>query len=167
MNNDVIRLPLMMVVLCAIQVFVLNHCQLFGCAMPLFYVWLVVSMRKSTPRWVIMVLAFVLGLALGTFDNMPGVAAAAMTAAAMAQPKLLELFISREGDEAFIPSMKTLGVKPFVNYTIVLVGGYCVLFFTLEMFSFFNMLHWLECVVGSTVVTVALILAADKALHRA
>ena len=50
MNNDVIRLPLMMVVLCAIQVFVLNHCQLFGCAMPLFYVWLVVSMRKSTPR---------------------------------------------------------------------------------------------------------------------
>ena len=114
-----------------------------------------------------MVLAFVLGLALGTFDNMPGVAAAAMTAAAMAQPKLLELFISREGDEAFIPSMKTLGVKPFVNYTIVLVGGYCVLFFTLEMFSFFNMLHWLECVVGSTVVTVVLILAADKALHRA
>ena len=166
MNNDVIRLPLTMIVLCALQVFVLNHCQLFGCAMPLFYVWLVVTMRKGTPRWVAMVLAFVLGLALGTFDNTPGVAAAAMTAAALAQPKLLELFISREGDDAFVPSMKTLGMKPFINYTIVLVGGYCLLYFTLEMFNFFNMLHWVKCVVGSTIVTVALILAADKAINN-
>ena len=84
----------------------------------------------------------------------------------MAQPYLLQLFISREGDDNFIPSRVTLGLKPFVNYTIVLTGAYCTLFFTLEMFSFFNTLKWLQCVVGSTVLTVALILAADTLIHR-
>ena len=37
-----------------------------------------------------------------------------------------------------------------------------MVFFTLEMFSFFNFLKWLECVLGSTVLTVALIMAVDS-----
>lgn len=166
MNNDLVRLPLLFVMLCALQVFVLNHCHLFGCAMPLFYLWFVLKMRKGMPKWVMMVIAFAMGITIDTFTNTPGVAAASMTAAAMAQPYLLQLFISREGDDNFIPSRTTLGLKPFVNYTIVLTGAYCTLFFTLEMFSFFNTLKWLQCVVGSTVLTVALILAADTLIHR-
>ena len=70
------------------------------------------------------------------------------------------------GEDNFIPSMSTLGTKPFVNFTIVLVGGYCTVFFSLEMFNFFNMLKWLECVAGSTILTVALILAADRLFYK-
>ena len=62
--------------------------------------------------------------------------------------------------------MSTLGTKPFVNFVIVLVGGYCTIFYSLEMFNFFNMLQWIECVIGSTILTTALILAADRLLHR-
>ena len=58
--------------------------------------------------------------------------------------------------------MSTIGIKPFINYSLVLTGGYCVVFFTLEMFSFLNWTRWLECVVGSTLLTMALVLAIDR-----
>ena len=39
---------------------------------------------------------------------------------------------------------------------------YCVSFFTLETFNFFNWLQWLECVAGSTVLSAILILAIEN-----
>ena len=166
MNLDFVRLPFVFVVLCAIQVFIFNHIQLFGCAMPLFYVWFVVSMKKGFPKWAGMCWAFALGITLDVFSNTPGVTAASMTATAMAQPYLLDLFMTRESDEPVIPSASTIGKKPFANYTIVLVTSYCVLYYTLEMFSFINGLKWLECVVGSSALTIALILAFDRLRNR-
>ena len=166
MNNDVIRIPLLFIAICAIQVFVLNHCLLFGCALPMFYLWFVLTMRKGMPRWLILMLSFAMGLTLDMFSITPGVTAAAMTAAAMAQPYLLEVFISRESDEAFIPSSETLGTRSFVNYTIVLVTAYCLVFYTLEMLTLANGWKWLSCVAGSTVFTVVLLLAIDRLTHR-
>ena len=166
MSNDFIRLPILFITLCVLQVFVFNHIHLFGCIMPLTYIYFIVAMRKGTPRWLMLALAFIMGLTLDVFTNTPGVTSAAMTIAAMAHPYLLDLFISREGEDRFIASMSTLGTKPFVNFVIVLVGGYCTIFYSLEMFNFFNMLQWIECVIGSTILTTALILAADRLLHR-
>ncbi len=166
MNHDLFRLPLLFIILCVLQVFVLNHCQLFGCAMPMLYVYFVISMKKGMAKWAMMVWAFALGLLLDTFSNTPGVNAATMTLSAMVQPYLLDLFITREGDEELIPSMSTIGTKPFINYTIVMVTLFCVVFFTLEMLNFLNGLKWLECVVGSTILTVALILAVDRLIHK-
>jgi rod shape-determining protein MreD len=162
MNYDFLRLPALFVILCLAQVFVLNHIQLFGCAIPLLYIYFVLSMKKGMAKWAMMAWAFAFGIVLDTFANTPGVTAAAMTAAAMAQPYLLDLFIQRETGDELIPSMSTIGIKPFINYTIVMVGGYCIVYFTLEMFSFLNLLKWLECVVGSTILTVALIIALDR-----
>ena len=153
---------MLFVVLCVIQVFVLNHCQLFGCAMPLFYIYFVLTLRKGMSKWLMMVISFALGLLLDTFSNTPGVAAASMTFAAMLQPYLLDLFMTRESEEQLVPSMSTIGTKPFVNYTLVMTLVYCLIFFTLEMLNFFHLLKWLECVVGSTILTSALILAADS-----
>jgi rod shape-determining protein MreD len=166
MNNDLIRIPLLFIAICAIQVFVLNHCQLFGCALPMLYLWFVLTMRKGMPRWLSLMLAFAMGLTLDMFSNTPGVTAAAMTAAAMAQPYLLELFISREGEESFIPSSETLGTRSFINYTIVLVTAFCVVYYTLEMLTLANGWKWLSCVLGSATVTVALLLAIDRLTHR-
>ena len=162
MNNDFIRLPLLFAALCALQVFVFNHVKLFGVAMPLFYVYFVIAMRKGMAKWAMLVWAFVMGITLDIFANTPGVCAASLTLAAMAQPSLLELFVTREGDSDFIPSRLAMGKKPFFNYVALFVVAYCMVFFTLEMFSFFNFLKWLECVLGSTVLTVALIMAVDS-----
>ena len=113
-----------------------------------------------------MVWAFALGLLLDTFSNTPGVTAATMTLAAMVQPYLLDLFITREGGDDLIPSKSTIGTKPFINYTIVMVTLFCTVFYTLEMLNFLNGLKWLECVLGSMALTVALILALDSLIYK-
>ena len=166
MNYELIQLPLLFVILWALQVFVFNHLQLFGCAMPMFYIYFVIIMKKGMAKWAKMVWAFALGLLLDTFSNTPGVTAAAMTLAAMVQPYMLDLFMIREGEDDITPSMSTIGMKPFVNYTLVMVTIFCTTYYTLEMFSFLNLLQWLECVVGSSIITILLILAVDSMKNK-
>ena len=71
MNYDFLRLPLLFIILCIIQVFVFNHIQLFGCASPLLYVYFVLTMKKGMAKWGMMTWAFALGLLLDTFSNTP------------------------------------------------------------------------------------------------
>ena len=166
MNFDIIRQPVLFLVLCVAQVFILNHIQLFGCAMPLLYVFFGMSMKKGMAKWSMMVWAFVMGILLDIFANTPGVTAASMTAIAMAQPYVLNLFVSREVEENFIPSMMVMGWKSYTSYTVAMTLGFCIIYFTLEMMSFFNFGKWLGCVIGSAILTAALIVAVDRLVHR-
>ena len=166
MNYDIIRLPLLFILLCVLQVFVFNHFQLFGCCMPLLYIYFVLTMRKGMPRWAMMAWAFAMGLTLDTLSNTPGVAAASMTFLALMQPYVLDLFMVREGNDDIKPSMSTIGTKSFVNYTVVMTAIYCVVYFTLDTFSFVNWLRLGESIIGSTVLTASLILAADTLRHK-
>ena len=149
------------IVLCVVQALVLNHIHLFGFAIPLLYVYFVMLFRRNTPRWVILLWSFLLGLFIDTFSNTPGVAAASTTALGAAQPFLLNLFLPRDSAEDLKPGMGTLGVSSFVYYTLICVFFYCLLFFSLEAFNFFNWQRWLECIGGSTVLTVILIVVLE------
>ena len=43
-----------------------------------------------------------------------------------------------------------------------LVFLYCLIFFSLEAFNFFNWLQWLKCVGGSTVLTLILLMTIEN-----
>ena len=57
--------------------------------------------------------------------------------------------------------MLTLGPMKFTYYIVPMVLVYCLLFFSLEMFTFFNAFYWLMCVLGSTAITLVLIFALE------
>ena len=162
MNLELIKGVLLFFVLCLAQVLVLNNIHLFNCATPLLYVYMILMFRRNYPRWGILLWSFVFGLVIDTFSDTPGVATGSMTLLGFLQPYVLEPFIPRDSADDLMPSMKTLGVTSFVYYTIILVFIYCLIFFTLEMFNFFNLLLWAECVGGSTLLTIALLLAIEK-----
>ena len=65
-----------------------------------------------------------------------------------------------------MPTMKSLGVARYVYYTIICVFIFNLLFFTVEMFSFFNWLQWALNICGSTVLTVVLILVIENVRKR-
>ncbi len=161
MYSEQFRLFLIFLVLAVLQVFIANHIHLFHFATPLCYVYLTLVMRRGALRWAMLVWAFAMGLLMDTFNNTPGVASGAMTLIALIQPYLLERMLVKEGEEDLIPSVATMGMKPFVYYTLTLVGLYCVVFYTLELFSFFNHTMWLECVLGSTALTSLLIIVVE------
>ena len=75
---------------------------------------------------------------------------------------LLELFLPRDAEDNIKCSAKALGFRNFATLTVILVLVFCLVFFSLETFSFFNWLYWLECVIGSLLLTLVLIFTLES-----
>jgi len=147
------------IILLLLQVFLLSRIHLFGVATPLLIIYFVIRFRRDTPIWYMLISSFLLGLITDVFLNTPGVGAGSMTFAAMIHPFALNLFTTRESAEDLKPGFQTLGSTKYFTFCLILVAVFCALFFTLEAFSFFNILLWIECFIGSTALTLILVLA--------
>ena len=162
MNADLLKRIAAFATLCLVQALVLNQIHLFDCATPLLYVYMVAAFPCDYPKWAVLLWAFLLGVAVDTFTNTPGVAAASLTAVAAVQPYFLALFIPADAREDIRPNMAEMGALKYCVYIVTLVLLHCLLFFSIEMFSFFNLLQWAECVLGSAALTVILILTLES-----
>jgi len=157
MTTDIIKRTTLFLLLILAQVIVLGRIHLFNCATPLLYVWFVILFPRNYPKWAILLWSFAMGLFIDIFSNTPGLAAASMTLVAVIQPYFFELFVPRDSADNLEPSMAAIEPVKYTYYVSTLVLLYCVVFYSLEFFSFFNMLQWLLCVVGSTLVTLLLV----------
>ena len=99
MSIDFLKRLLLFFGLLLAQVLVLNHVHLFGVAIPLLYVYFVLSFPRDYSRNGALVWSFLLGLSIDIFSNTPGVAAFSMTLVAVIQPYVLRLFIQRDNDD--------------------------------------------------------------------
>lgn len=162
MTIDLVKRILDFAALCLMQALVLNRIHLLGCATPLLYVYMVIVFPNNYPKWGVLLWSFMLGLAIDSFSNTPGVAAASLTFVGAVQPYFFRLFIQHDAPDNIAPSVRSIGLVKFTFYAVVLVLLYCLLFFTLEMFSFFNWMWWLQCVGGCAAVTVILILTIES-----
>lgn len=162
MTIDLIKRIVIFAVLCVVQALVFNRIHLFDCAIPLFYVYFALKFPRNYPRWAVLLWCFLMGLAIDTFSNTPGVAAASLTFVGLVQPYFFELFVSRDAPDNFAPSMSSMGPFKFSFYAVTLTLVYCILFFTLETFSFFNWQQWLMCIGGSTALTFLLVITIES-----
>ena len=161
MTIDVLKRLLWFLAFLLIQVMVLGRIHLFGVATPLIYVYFVLQFPRNHPKWASLLWAFAMGLSVDIFSDTPGLAAASLTCVAAIQPYYFDLLLPQDSFEQLAPSFRTLGPLKYIYYALPLVLLYCLLFFTLEQFSFFHVLHWLLCVVGSTLLTSLLILTIE------
>jgi len=166
MSADVLKRIALFFTLLLAQVIVLGRIQLFYCATPLLYVYYVLLIPRNYPKWAALLSSFALGLAVDVFANMPGVAAASMTLLAVIQPYYLELFVPRDAIEDLSPTMTNIGPTKYFYYAVPQVLLYCLVFFTLDMFSFSNILQWLLCIVGSSTLTLLLIFTFETAKRK-
>lgn len=162
MPIDTLRRALIFVVLCLAQALVFNHIHLFGYATVLLYVYFVVMLPRNYPRWAALLWSFAMGLCVDMFSNTPGMASASLTLTAFIQPSLLELFVPRESPENMKSSVSTLGYAKFLTLAFILVLIHCLVFFTIESFSFFNWLHWSLSIVGTTLLTLLLLMTLES-----
>ena len=149
-------------VLCLVQGLVFNHVHLFGYATVLLYVYFVVIFPRNYPRWAILLWSFALGLCVDMFSNTPGMAAASLTLVGFLQPYLLELFLPRDAAENIKSAMSTLGFSKFLTLAFILVFIHCLVFFTIESFGFFNWQEWSLTIVGTTVLTMVLLITIES-----
>ncbi len=100
-----------------LQVLVFNHIHIMGYATPMPYVYFLLILPSDTPRWLYILLGFLLGVLIDIFGNTPGMAAATMTAIGLITPLLFNLFgpRDRDKDDNILPSMRTMERWPFVE----------------------------------------------------
>ena len=151
------------IVLLLAQVLVLNHIHLFNCATPLLYIYVVLLFQRDFPRWGMLLSCFVMGLVIDIFSNTPGLTTLTLTLMGFIRPYLLLPFLNRDSAEDIAPSMQTMGFAKFSHYTAAIVFIHCLVFFSIEAFSFFNWLQWTECIGGSFLLTTILILVIENA----
>lgn len=166
MNLDWFKTLSFFIILVLVQVLVFNHIHLFGYATPLLYVYFVLPARRGFPKWALLLWAFLLGICVDIFSNTPGLASASMTLIALIQPYLLELFVPRDSPEDLKPSFTSLGTSKYMFYTFILVFIYCMVFFLLEIFSFFNWMQWLFSAGGSMLITLVLVWVIENLFKR-
>ena len=161
MAIDTLRRLAVFTALFIVQALVLNQIHLFGCAIPLLYVYFAIIFPRNYPKWAILLWCFALGLCVDMFSNTPGMATSSLTLIGAVQPYLLELFVPRDATENIKSSVATLGLSKFLTLTIIIVALYCIVFFSIEAFTFFNWMQWLLNIVGSSVVTILLIMTIE------
>ena len=167
MSIELLKRVLLFVAFVLAQALVLGRIHLFHCATPLLYVYFVTMFPRNYPKWGVLTWSFFMGLTIDIFSNTPGVAAASLTAIGAIQPYFYELFVPRDSAESLEPSLVNLGPTKYSYYIVILVAIYCLLFFTLELFNFDNLIEWLMSVVGSTSITLALIFTFEIAKGKA
>ena len=157
---------IMFVVLLVVQVLVLNHVWLLNVATPLLYVYFAITFPRNTEKGEVLGWCFFLGLLIDIFSNTPGLAAGTLTLIGMTQTYLVELFVPRDSVENLEVSAATLGWGKFSILSGILTLIYCLLFFILEAFNFFDWQLWILRAVFSTVLTLLLMLAIESVRSR-
>ena len=152
----------MFVALLLAQVLVLNHVWLMNVATPLLYVYFAITFPRNTEKGEVLVWCFILGLLVDIFSNTPGLAAGSLTLIGMIQTYLVELFVPRDSAENLEVSAATLGRGKFSMLSGILILIYCLLFFILEAFNFFDWQLWLLRAVCSAALTLGLMLAIES-----
>ncbi len=162
MKIELVNRLVMFLALFLAQVLILNHVHLFGVGTPLLYVYFAVTFRRHFPKWLILVSCFLLGLSIDIFSSTPGLASTVLTLVGLAQPYLLELLVPRDSAVDLESSVKTLGFSKFATLSGLLTLLYCLVFFALEAFNFFDILLWLARSLVSAVLTMVLLLAIES-----
>ena len=144
-----------------LQVLILNSVHIAGYATPFLYIYFILKFSSGTSRNELMLWAFFFGLTIDIFSDTPGMNAAATVLLAFLRPSLLRLFTPRDNPDSFIPSFKTMGISPFLKYTIASVFVHSLALLSIEFFSFTSIWLLLLRVLLCTILTVTCIIAIE------
>jgi cell shape-determining protein MreD len=144
------------------QVLILNNIQFGGYINPYFYIYFILLLPFETPRWLLLLSAFLLGISLDAFTNTFGLNASACVLMAFVRPFVISAIST--GTEFMVghsPSLKNQGLKWFAYYSIILVLVHHFALFYLEIFRFTEFFQTLFRVLLSSVFTLLIVFIAE------
>lgn len=162
MIRTFLKFLLLALILVLIQVTVFNNICLFGVAVPMVFIYVILRLPLTLSTGWVLTVSFLLGLTVDVFSDTQGMNSLACTILAVLRRPVLGLYFPREDELANPePSMVSLGVPVYVKYALSMTLIYCTLIFLIEAFTFFNLLRLVLRIVCSTILSTLLILAVD------
>ncbi len=150
-----------------LQVLIINNIEVNGYLVPYFYVIFILLMPFEVPGWLLLTMAFVLGLTIDMFMSTPGIHASATVFMAFLRPFVLKNISPREGYETgTFPRVHYYGIFWFAKYAFLLVLAHHLFLFLVEMFRFSDLPQILLRTILSSILTTLLILISQFFIYR-
>lgn len=167
--SSFVRNTLLFIVFLAVQIFVLFQVKpLHQFVVPYLYFLYILWLPFNTPRIGLTLIGFLFGLALDFFTHSPGLHAAACSLIAYVRPFLISILISQEGaDQNYrSPSVTSMGLVPYATYVIILTLLHHTYLILLEWLNFGSFWYFLGKVLGTTGISLVLILLTELLFYR-
>lgn len=149
MNNISLNNVIRFVGLLFLQVFILNHVNIFGHINPMVYITWVFLYPVRKTRGLFLILSFLLGISIDFFSDSGGVNAFAITFIAYFRLPIL-MAVLRKSDLDYAQfNLKTLTVNKIILFISILTIIHHFIIFSLEYFSFSEFLN----IISSTILT--------------
>ena len=167
MTKFAVRYALTFLLLIPAQALIFNHMILFNVAVPLVFVYLIISLPLTLGTNMSTFLVFLCGFLLDVFCDTPGVNALCCTVLAFSRKPLFHLYVSTDDDLAGrSPSSHTMGTAAYMKFMVTMVLLYCTMMFTIEAFQFFSFRLLLIRIAASSAYTFVMLYALDCLLSR-
>ena len=167
MINEIIRNIIRFIVLVLAQVLIIKNIELGRFINPFIYVLFIIVLPFETPRWLLLLSAFVLGITVDLFYDTAGMHASAAVFMAYVRPGVLKLFSPRDGYEfGTQPTIQYLGVPWFLSYSGILILFHHLVLFYIEVFRFSEFFSTLIRVLVSSVFTLLLVIISQYLFQR-
>jgi rod shape-determining protein MreD len=150
-----------------LQVLVFDNVQIRGYINPYIYVLFILLIPFETPPWLLLISAFLLGFGVDLFSDTMGMHTAASVFMAFCRPGILRMvFSSKDYEIGISPGINDLGIEWFLKYALILVFLHHLVFFYLEVFSFYEFFYTFARVILSTLSTVLFIIIGQYLFYR-
>lgn len=160
MNKTALSLLLLFLVLVPAQAVFFNNLVLFNVAVPLVFIYIIITLPVTYSPSLAMTIGFLTGLAIDILSDTPGVNALSCTILAFVRRPVFNLYVSSDNDLADQrPSLRTMGTAAFLKYALTMVVVYCTMVFSIEALQVFNLRLYLLRVGCSSVFTFIIIYA--------
>ena len=133
MSKTIVNALLLLLVLVPAQAVIFNNLAIFGVALPLVFIYVLISLPVTLGTNWTMTIGFLSGLAVDIFSD------------------TLHLYLPLDDELGPAPlGLRSLGLENYLKYMLTMVFLYCALVFTVEAFELFNLRLWLLRIVCST-----------------
>jgi rod shape-determining protein MreD len=149
------------------QVLIMDNVMINGFLVPYVYLLFILLMPFETPRWIVLLSGFALGLSIDFFEHTLGMHTAATVMIAFIRPYFLNLLAPRDGYEAeTFPRIHFYGFTWFFKYTLIIVFIHHFFLFYLEAFQLQNFLSTLLRVILSSALSASTIVLSQYFVFR-
>jgi rod shape-determining protein MreD len=166
--NILLRNVSRFLILVLLQVFIFNNIEITSIGIiPAFFVLYIVLLPFETPNWMVLVMAFFIGLIIDIFSDTMGLNTAATVFVAFVRPVVLKSLSPRDGYEVgTFPRVHYMGISWFLKYSVVIVFVHQFLFYLLEDFTFAHFGNMLLRILIGTFISLLLIVVSQFIIYR-
>jgi len=156
------------IALVLVQVFIFNNIHLTGYGLvPVIYILYIILLPFETPNWLVIILAFLIGLSIDIFSDTLGLNAASSVLIAFIRPGILNYLAPRDDYEiGSFPRIYYQGVMWFLKYASSLVVIHQIAYYFLESFSFENFFIILFKIFIASIISLMFIIISQYIIFR-